>query len=353
MSLIQSARVPGSSVLDIFGDAAASTGSTAPPSPQQKTLASQIQSSEVPAPAERENDALSDATADAALAGDPTDSIKLEMWCRQHNPEFVKMQAQQKAQAAWDRAQALPVGSWIRIKTSSGIFQVQLVSHVEDTSSILVAFEDGRQMSYKATAILWPEPSAPAPTKRSWDGQSRAAPSLSKSRSGAPMPQLVSVPGPDGTLQYFYAVPLPPRQPHQHHNHTEMQPPSHMFPPSALPHGPPVGYWHPRHPQDFQHPQVTWAQPQVAGQHPQALPTSGLAPPSHTQGQSIGGPTHSMPLLPPQSATLPPSFSAPSSSSATQFGWPGSATLPHSPFMPPPQMPPPQPCHTPVEAATG
>jgi hypothetical protein len=92
---------------------------------------------------------------------DPIGSIQLVVHCRQHNPEWLKTQAKLKLDSLRAKVALLPVGTPLRIRTSSGVCETVLQQHLEVANSVRVLFPDGKQQAYTYSAIVWTAPEVP------------------------------------------------------------------------------------------------------------------------------------------------------------------------------------------------
>lgn len=323
VSLIESAREEGSSIMDVFADMpAAGTESLpeneqaaeAPPmqatSPQKSlvdkaaakdpaALQTALTAAAQPQPAQPP--AETPGTAELPHNGeDAIDSIKLVVLCRVHNPEWTKAQAQIKLNTLCDKAKTIPVESYIKVKTSGGIFQVRLMAVLEDKHSVQVAFEDGKLSNYKVTAILWddgktPSKAAAAPSKRPYN---EAFSSETAQRTAA----TATLPPPHPASHSYPAGPLP----------SMMAPGSDASPLSMLSHAsayssrapiaPPAPYHHQHTPNPPNLPPIGSLR-----QYPQQLPAYAPGYPMSTAPPAW--PAQPMPVMSEKEATLPASRS--------------------------------------------
>lgn len=82
-------------------------------------------------------------------------AIRLVVCCRQHNPAWVKAQARAKLEAMTHQVNRIPIGSPMRIRTSSGVFETILLANWSAATTIRVRFPDGKEQNYSYSAIIW------------------------------------------------------------------------------------------------------------------------------------------------------------------------------------------------------
>ena len=123
--------------------------------------------------------------------GDGT--LQLAVTCRQHNPQFVKMQADRKKQQHEQRVQNLPIGTQVQIRTTSGVWAVTLHSQQPAHGGVEIQFGDGNRALCKYAAILLPEEGPakvqikPTPPKARPQPMDRSRSSQTPSERAAPV----------------------------------------------------------------------------------------------------------------------------------------------------------------------
>lgn len=93
---------------------------------------------------------------------DATDDghLQLVVACRQHNPAWMKAQAEKRKNDLSKRVSALPIGDQIQIRSTTGIYRVSVLGHRPEIQAVEIAFGDGTRALCKHGAIVWPEDAA-------------------------------------------------------------------------------------------------------------------------------------------------------------------------------------------------
>lgn len=170
ISLMEGAKEGGRHYMDIFDVPA-----TALPSIPPTTSSSVAQQHPGPTIGTEAVALITQTTPDSAPAveqpyefpEDPVAAIRLVVGCRQHNPAWAEVQKKLKLQQLADKVAQIPIGHTLKVKTSSGVYQVKLQAILADKDSVSVLYEDGKQSNCKYTSIVWKDdvPVVSAPKK--------------------------------------------------------------------------------------------------------------------------------------------------------------------------------------------
>lgn len=87
--------------------------------------------------------------------------LQLVVTCRQHNPEWQKIQAEKRRIELATKIESVPLGSSVQIRTTTGVWAVTLVNHkTAEEGMIEIQFGNGERAVCKHAAVVWPEDKA-------------------------------------------------------------------------------------------------------------------------------------------------------------------------------------------------
>ena len=114
-----------------------------------------------------------------SATGSDDGHLQLVVACRQHNPAWMKSQAEKRKNELSQRVSSIPIGEQIQIRSTTGIYRVAVLGHRPELAAVEIAFGDGTRALCKHGAIVWPEeaakiqaeqarirPQAPAPIRQ-------------------------------------------------------------------------------------------------------------------------------------------------------------------------------------------
>ncbi|KAH8926648.1 hypothetical protein BT69DRAFT_1238823, partial [Atractiella rhizophila] len=93
--------------------------------------------------------------------------LRTVILCRQHNPDWKKLEAERKANELQIKIDTLQLDSRIRVKTGGGAFEVKLKAINRDAKTVIVEFDDGQKSEFKYPTVQFTQPKvAPVGKKR-------------------------------------------------------------------------------------------------------------------------------------------------------------------------------------------
>jgi hypothetical protein len=103
--------------------------------------------------------------------------LQLVVTCRQHNPEWQKIQAEKRRIELAAKIESVPLGSSVQIRTTTGVWAVTLVNHkAGEEGMIEIQFGNGERAVCKHAAIVWPDEKTAANGSGSGGAKPRARP---------------------------------------------------------------------------------------------------------------------------------------------------------------------------------
>ncbi|KZV82646.1 JmjC-domain-containing protein [Exidia glandulosa HHB12029] len=247
----------------------------------------------------------------------------VELFCAQHNPSVKADKKKSRDEKIRNELLALPAMSRVRVRVSSGVYEVSVVRVIEEDQAIEVLWSDGVKKMFKWGSIVWgatapgegvmnanptdsnagaststasepklitpsakaladaaapPQPKPPAPPKPPKPPKVKATKSASASKS--PLPYPYYPPPPPGYYYAPYPYPLPPPPTGADGKSAPMPPfPFPAFPPGAKPPPPGASAYHalaPPPPSQTQPPSGTGGKPGPYAAYPYPPPAPNM-----------------------------------------------------------------------------
>jgi len=236
-------------------------------------------------------------SADGTDSGSPTNNpevlktirkLDVQLLCPQHNPAEIEARKAHKQDKIRNELHHLPMMSRIKVRVSSGVFEVSLLRVIDETKSVEVLWDQGVKREFKWGAIVFGNADRTI-------GQRPAEPGADASLSSQAMANFTGIPSGSGG-----STPVPP--PVQTQQPTVVQP-------AGLPYVPPTinPYSSGAYSYQYQSQVSPYTYPGYLPQGLPAYPPPGFVPdPSHYRAplqwqQPYQGPPH-----PPQQAEEEP-----------------------------------------------